>query len=290
MLLRRGFEGGRRAYGPIDLSYEAYVAHVVEAASRRLTAVSVPVESDSVRRTLALMALEDLFLAAACARRVPGAWEAFVAEYVPRMKAYLLSKGAASSAAQEVAEEVPGEAFAPPSSGEHPSRLSGFDGTSSLFGWLRVLAHRRFVDRIRRAAKAGPLPETDGPEEPQAPPADPPASGLIAAETALALRAAFEAAWKRFSDRDILALRMDLSGKCRRKDIARVLGVGRPRVTRILDRVLKVIQEEFARRRGGPDASTDESKAVWEALLAEIRRRLATPDPPLDPPEMEPST
>ncbi len=105
-MLRRGYEEGRAAHGPLDLPVGIYAERVLLLTARRLGAAAT---EEEIAGALARAALGDLYLAVACEEGVPGAWERFTEEYGGTLVALAVRRGARGGEAEDLARELPGE-------------------------------------------------------------------------------------------------------------------------------------------------------------------------------------
>jgi len=116
---------------------------------------------------LGQLAAEDLYLARACLTGSSEALTAFAAAYATTLRASLRAMGLAADVVDEVANDVQTKLFT-----GSPPKIATYSGRAALASWLRTVATRMAVDRVRRrddssededALAALPDP-TDGPE------------------------------------------------------------------------------------------------------------------------------
>jgi RNA polymerase sigma factor (sigma-70 family) len=284
LVLRRGYAEGRAAHGPLALSFDAYARRAVDLAEKRLRRAGAAATREEVAEALSKAALADLYLAVACEEGAPGAWEAFTARFGPTLIAMAVRRGASRGEAEELAREIPGEIYAPPPGGGARTRLGTFDGSGSLAGWLAMIVHRRLVDRRRASAREAPSeaaidgvaarPDADGD----------PAGAAGDAETARRFEEAFRAAWATLTPRESLAILLRFRDGLAQKEIARLLEVGEPRVSRILAGAADRIREAVGRIAGlRPEEEDLGSERLRAALRDVVAESLATGAPPSDP-------
>jgi RNA polymerase sigma-70 factor (ECF subfamily) len=291
-LLRGGHDAGRAAHPGIDLPHEAFARRATDLAQRRLRrigpALAAAGYAAALAEALSRAALADLFLAVACEEGVPGAWDAFAARYGPVVAALALRRGASRQEAEDLSREIPGDLFAPPPGGGARTRLGTYDGTGSLTAWLGVLVHRRLVDQ-RRAAALGPAPVD--PERAEAVAAGSsgadPAAAALDAETARRFGEALRDVWGSLSPRETLAVLLRYRDGLPQTDIARLLAVGEPRVSRILAGAAEKIRAAVQRRVGARPAVGSEDPdrlraALQEALVKSMASLAAPSDPSTD--------
>jgi len=245
-VLRRGFEEGRAAHGPLPLPFETFERRALALTDRRLRRAGGTPAPGEVEEALSRAALGDLFLAVACEEGTPGAWDRFAAFYGRTLVALAVRRGAANAEAEELAREIPGELFTPPPSGGTRTRLGTFDGAGSLAGWLAVIVQRRLVDRRRAAVRTVPLADTDRPDGS----APDPASAAADAETGRLLGEGLREGWAALADREALALLLKYRDGVSQTAIAGILGVGEPRVSRMIAAASEKLRAAVIRRTG----------------------------------------
>ena len=90
---------------------------------------------------------EDLFLAIACSRQDPIAWEHFSGDYIPMLRRFAVHACGNVNDGEDLAQEIITGML------NEDKRLAGYGGRCSLAGWLRVVVSHAAVDHHRRAAK-----------------------------------------------------------------------------------------------------------------------------------------
>jgi RNA polymerase sigma factor (sigma-70 family) len=258
--LREFYDGGARTYGRLPLSFPTFARRVLGLATRLAA-------SQWVGPVLDRVSGEDLYLTIACDEQVPGSWETFTRVFVPRLEALAQRRGSLPRDAEEVVRELPGDLALPPTRGGARTRLGTFEGTASLFSWLAVIVLRRLSDRFR----ARPEPELA--REPVT--SSGPSDVLLDEETARRFERALHSAWSRLTDREALAVLYKYRRGLQQLEIARLLGVGPPRVTRLLQSAVEKmrahIDEEL--REGLPGSGTDPDRC-WRALEAALEKQI----------------
>jgi RNA polymerase sigma-70 factor (ECF subfamily) len=89
------------------------------------------------------VAVEDLYLAQACALGAPAALAAFATMCDGPVSASLAQMGLARDVVDEVMQQMRAKLFAP------PARIATYSGRASLRSWVRTVATRIAVDRAR---------------------------------------------------------------------------------------------------------------------------------------------
>jgi len=215
----------------------------------------------------------DALLAIACDEDAPGAWEELVRGHAPRLRAFLRGRGTADVEIESFLAELPGLLREAPPDGRARTRIGTYDGSGSLFSWLAVIALRT-MNRRRREADARQREFTPSDVATRR---DAPATPLLSEEAAQRFQAALAEAWATLTARERLAVllrhRDGLSGR----EIARLMGIGEPRVSRLLEAGLARLRDAVRRRMPDtpPGTSTPDS-AMWQALGEVLGRHLAT--------------
>lgn len=281
-LLREGEAAGRTAYGPLALDADRFDRAVLAAVARR------PVEGESVADAVARRAVGDLWLAVAADLGVPGAFDAFYAHFEPRLRAMALRMLGSAVDADALATEVLGDLALAPRSGAARTVLGTFDGSGSLFGWLAAILARRVYARGKKTPGATEVAldpgDGSGASDPPVPPTRgegrDPLEGAVGRERASGLRAALEAAWARATPNERFVLVGKFRDGLEQRALARSLGVGAPRVTRLVQQVVEKVRAVVATALGGggdagPEADRD--------ALDVVQRWLATRDGTIAP-------
>jgi RNA polymerase sigma factor (sigma-70 family) len=275
--LRAAFEKGRAAHPLLALGPDSFARRALAAAHVRLRRAGALPERNRVEEVLRETDGADLFLAAACDEGVAGAWESLTETYVPRIVGLLRSRGASEDEAREIAEQLPGEAYEPPADGTARTRIGTYTGWGSLFGWLAALALRRLADR-RRA----PDRRRDEVGRGRSPGRDPdPAEALAGAETSSSLREGLEDAWSELGAKERLVLVLKYRDGLPQTSIAQALGVGPPRVSRLVAAATDKVRAAVRRRL--PASEAGDPDRVWRALRDAVGRHLASAAPRIEP-------
>jgi RNA polymerase sigma-70 factor (ECF subfamily) len=138
--LRQLFDEGARAWPGVALPAEVFVADVAELSRRNAARPFAPDRGP------------DLYLACACAHRVPGAIEAFDRAHLTGIGAYLTRLRPTPALVDEVRQEVRTKL--------HVGRdgtvpwIAEYDGRGALGSWVRVVSIRVAIDLRRQAGAA----------------------------------------------------------------------------------------------------------------------------------------
>ena len=111
-------------------------------------------EESGIRGFLALLRLDELVLARACAAGNERAWEVFLTRYRATLyeSAYKIARE--ESAARTLADSLYAELYGVNEKGQQrASKLLYYQGRGSLQGWLRTVVAQEYVNRYRRARR-----------------------------------------------------------------------------------------------------------------------------------------
>jgi DNA-directed RNA polymerase specialized sigma24 family protein len=236
-------------------------------------------EDDGGSRLDALAAMDrrgrgpDVYLVVACDARREGAWDRLCATSLAAVARALTAQGVPLAEADVIARDLPGHLIQPPRHGRSRTRLGGYRGVSSLTTFLATaaLALRTSEQRVRRLASLNDRPPGMDPEVISDAPPIP--SRLEDAEAAAQLKATLPAAWARLTRQESLALLFQCRDALPQKTIATLLGVGAPRVSRILDRAHARLRAALVPDAAGAAGLAQTSRT---ALRDVLERFLAT--------------
>jgi RNA polymerase sigma-70 factor (ECF subfamily) len=130
---------GRDAWPQLAVDDEAFVG----AIARGIREAPEPVVAISE------LALEDLYLAQACATGAQLALEAFATTCTPTLAGSLRQMGLAGHVIDELSQEVQAKLFV-----GTPPRIATYTGRAALRSWVRTVATRAAVDRLRKPETA----------------------------------------------------------------------------------------------------------------------------------------
>ncbi len=220
---------------------------------------------------------EDLFLAIACAEGAARAWENFDREYAPRLRGLLRKHRVADAEADDLVSDLSGYLCQPARDVKGATRIGAYDGSASLFSWLAVIVLRTVKHRRRRLAAA---PESGTALADVSMRRGSPAHPAISQEMARRFQAAIASAWESLTPRERLAVLFKHRDGLRGCDIARLLGVGEPRVTRLLEAGLSRLRDAVRRQMPDtPPGTRTPDQAIWQAMTEVLARHLATLEP-----------
>jgi RNA polymerase sigma factor (sigma-70 family) len=259
---RRARDEGTALYGPLAVDEGALRAHLARALQRGDPGSGIEHAA-------------DLFLACAADGDVPGAWDTLLRSHGDAVRRMLQSRGVPDATARDVVEALPGALVADPGTGGSRTRLGSYDGSGSLRAWLGIVAMRAVITERRRAQRAErAVAHGAGAGQP---PGDPAA---LAGDAELGSRLArrLRDAWDELPPRWRLALALRFVQGLPGAEIARLLGVGAPRVTRIVEAAIAKLRASLKPDTAEPAAPPP---ATLRALLAAELARLAAVELPL---------
>jgi RNA polymerase sigma-70 factor (ECF subfamily) len=295
-LLHRAHDDGRREYPGVALDFAVYARRALDLATRRVERGGVAPTDARVDDALERAHGADLYLAIACDAGLARSWETLEERVLPGLSRVAARRGASAAEAQDVLAELPGELCSPPPSGGARTRLGSYDGSGSLFAWLAVVVARRVAD-LRRASytptgRAATSLEASGESAPAPAATDAasrrPIDRLVLDEEASRFREALRRAWRDLTDREALVLLWKHRDGLAQRDIARLLDVGEPRVSRLLDAALAKLRTTI--QRAGVAGPGGGASAPWLALADALRTHLASSAPFHDVLERDPSS
>lgn len=279
-LLTRLYEAGRAEHPGLRLEQEEYARGARERAG--WTA-----RDDGGSELDALAAMDrrgrggDLYLVLACDAGRQEGWERLCAVSLPAVGRALSAQGVSVPEADGLAADLPGHLIQPPRHGRSRTRLGGFRGASTLTTFLAVAAMRLRTSarRVRTEASLDRVEElaataVGGPVAPAAP------ARLEDAEAVAQLEALLPAAWARLTRQESLALLFKCRDGLPQATIANLLGIGAPRVSRLVESAHARLRSAFASNavRGAGIAHAHRG-----ALRGVIERFLATSFPEARP-------
>jgi RNA polymerase sigma factor (sigma-70 family) len=267
---------GERLLGRAALDAATYEHRVTELVRARLESAGITPSGPLILETASGSRLEDVYLAIACDEQVPGAWERFIELYRPRLLGLGIRAGSTPTDAPELVDSLLGDLCAPAPRGRARTRLGTYDGSGSLFAWLAVMLKRRLADRLR-ARRMLPLDGGAGASAAAHDPVDPasdPGAAAAARELSEALASGLESAWRRLTPREALVLRYKFREELPQHAIATLLGVGEPRVSRLVQAAVDKMRDGM--REAVPEAFDRAlaAGAAWEELRRAVELRV----------------
>lgn len=237
-LASSAYEAGYAIHGDLELGFEEYSDRLpltVRKCGHR--------EEDSRAAEFLIRELHttDLYLSAACALSRDKAWwrfDALYRKYINDLVSYICS---VRTIAMEIRESFAAHLFLPDSTGR--SRISSYDGRSSLPTWLRVIVTNRIINEGHRKCNSTQR------DEPQPEIEDRTALPCLERHLALGryellLRRAVRHACETLSDkeRELLLSRFDHGAQL--GEIAQRFSVHQSTITRTLERIGRRLRGE----------------------------------------------
>jgi RNA polymerase sigma-70 factor (ECF subfamily) len=233
------YQNGYYFHGDFQIRSREFKAHLWAIIEKYLDDNPT---SNNVIRVINSLHGSDLYLAFACAKNSPQAWDRFTKSY--RRYIYNLAAfvSAVKSVADELAENVLADLFLPDSSGR--SRIASYDGRSSLATWLRVIIyHRAFNEQARKFNNMDRLDDLCERADEEA-----------VRSIEMALRSSryrslildsLEHACGELTDRERLLLLLRYEKGLRLGQIGRLFGLHQANITRQLGRIQAKIRQSF---------------------------------------------
>jgi RNA polymerase sigma-70 factor (ECF subfamily) len=203
----------------------------------------------------------DLYLAAACLARQPGALEAFELECLRPLPRQLSSYGLTPSSAEELLQALRVRLLV-----DSPARLNEYDGRGPLGAWVRVAAVR-LASNLKRTE--GQQHDVAQASPPRAAPIDPELALLTHGSREL-LQTAVDAALATLDAEERMALRLTYSHGVNLDGVAQALGVSRATAGRRVLSARERMREEVLRVLGQRVTQASE----LESLVNLVRSKL----------------
>jgi RNA polymerase sigma factor (sigma-70 family) len=278
--------------GRWGLSRERFAASLQRSAEKRLASGNLA--PSKVEEYFAALHLEDLGLTTACMENSEPAWEYFVAEYRPYLRAAaaaVLRCSSSSPEACELADSLFAELYGLVDGARRERSLFRyFHGRSSLKTWLRAVLAQRHIDAIRAGRRFESLDDDEAkppraqliqriPHAVSVPIADPHRDRY----SALFVRA-LQAAIAALDSRDQQRVRLYYAQEQTLAEIGRQLGEHESSVSRHLDRIRIALRRtvEETLRNGCPAANGFAAELGLSEAQISLCFEYASADAPFD--------
>lgn len=268
---------GRRAHGPLAVDPGALEA----AFLARFQKLEIAAHSAEAQELLSGVDAAGLYLAAACEGGDERAWELLTGSFGPRLIGLAVRRGLPPTQASGLVDEILGELALPPPRGGTRTRLGTYLGAGSLFGWLATIVVRRIADEMRRR-KPTSLDADPAVAATAAAAGTDPSQAASDEESAERAAEALTHAWTNLTPRERLVLALKFRDGLAQRSAARLLGIGEPRVSRLVGQALGKVRAALVQAVDGVE------DRQWPALRDAIRTRLAILAAELRPPDAEP--
>ncbi len=219
----------------------------------------------------------DVYLALACAAGSDEAWVRLRDSWFPRVRGFLFRRGAGDREVEDLLNDLPGYLCDIPGDGPGRARIASYRGESSLLTWLVVVSVRLLERRRRDAGNTPGLPDSEGmPPEGGAGPLE----RVVGRERARRFETVLHQAWGTLTAKECLAVLFRYRDGLPQKEIARLLSVGEPRVSRLLEAGVSRLRDEVrGRLRETPPGDDTGEKDLWKALGEVVAREMARSGP-----------
>jgi RNA polymerase sigma factor (sigma-70 family) len=202
--------------------------------------------------------------------------------YTPRLLALLRQQRVRRPEARDLLEELPGLLAIASGGGASRTQLARFDGRGSLFAFLSTVVLRAWWRaRGKESARNSRGQLSRGVVDTVADPASI-AGGY---EASAAFARAMDLAWRSLSTREQLVLVCRFVDGLKGAQIAALLGVGEPRVSRLVEHAIARLSAGIAKEF--PSQQHD-LRSVWRRLRDIVGERLELPPGETPPPLREP--
>ncbi len=269
-LLRAGFDAGRVAFGPLDLTFDSYASDVVQLVRRAREALGLETTPDDLIVALKYRALKDLTLARACEAGCERAWGVLVSVYQPRLVSHVQRRGGRGATPLHTVSALLSDLALRPPSGKGRTQMGTYAGMGALGAWLATQVARRLWKDRRRRDRDGSTSFVDRERDARASPVW---AGSVSAETAAALELALDGAWKALTAEERTCTLLKHRHGCAQRRIATLLGMKEYQVSRIVKRASEKLKAAIV--HGVRRPSSDES-STWDHLKARLENKLAT--------------
>ncbi|MEQ8765230.1 MAG: sigma-70 family RNA polymerase sigma factor [Planctomycetota bacterium] len=270
-VLRRAHRRSRRLFA-CELTYEDFEGETLLRALRRLSRMEHRAEPTKLKQVIENTVLEDVFLAIACDRNAAEAWQTLVAHVRPTLCQRAMRLGVVRAEAEELSDEVISSLAAAGLAGR--SLLARYEGAGTLVGWLTVILSRRLADRRRREARArtmqAPLRSAAGEASRLVGPLD----QASESELLLSWRRKLQSAWRGLTAKESLVLGLRFRDGLALREIAGRLGIGMPRISRILRNATDKVRQSLSRLGDSVPLSEQARHRLAEALHTQMQTPL----------------
>jgi RNA polymerase sigma-70 factor (ECF subfamily) len=216
----------------------------------------------------------DLFLACACALRVPGALETFEREFGRELD-YTPRSGTTKLGSGDVGQMVRERLFV--TTPERPAKILLYSGRAPLRHWLRAVVKRATFNALRKRVEE----PTDDAKLMDAVADDNPEAMLIRGRLHSAYKSAFERAFRALSPAERTVLRLHYIDQLAIDALGRILGVHRATAARRLastrEKLRAQTQEQLCAIAGLSEAELSSAvRFIGDELDLSIERVFAT--------------
>ncbi len=221
---------------------------------------------------LASLAGADFYLASACHAGRESAWTRLREDFRGRLRTVALRRGARPAEASEWADDTLADLSLPAILESDQRRIGSYSGRGALYAYLATLVLRRGADEVTSAARRRKRLHRKG------------ASGIVRTshdddgldttvgrETASRVRQALRRGMDSCTPREHLALVLKFRDGLPQTEIAALLRVGTPRVSRLVSQALEKVGTALRRDLKDEPSGTE---GAWMLVCDAVRREL----------------
>lgn len=267
-------DAGSAAWGELDVSRKRLRSSLQMRAKRFGSSTGAAMGVGDWLRVLQRGTAAEVYLAIACESGVEQAWRLLTTSYRIRLVGLASRRGLRRAGAEEIVDDVLSGLAVCPDGGGGSSLLTNYLGIGSLFGWLATMLIRRSADLQRKSARERAGRERS--HELASRPMPGPDWRACAEESGDELTAALASAWSRLTTNEKLVLALTFSDGVPQRATARILGVGEPRVSRLVSQALRKIKSQ-ARHLSSvlSEGSVHSGYPGWAVLREAVRSQMA---------------
>jgi RNA polymerase sigma-70 factor, ECF subfamily len=265
-LLRRAWETGRRRWPELDLPADVFIHYLTERLPK--AGAEIPLET-----AIENLHLEDLYLACACVKGVPGAVEALEKHFLARLPALLAYLNPPPMTLDEVCQQVRVHLLVPTREAE--PTLAEYAGNGPLLSWVRVIATRMLQKQF------GPTRERSGENivaamEAERAPGQDPESQLFKHRFRHAFRKAMQEAFAALSSDERYLLKLHFIDRLPTTKLGPLFGKDQSTISRWITKAREKVYEETKRRlKERLHLSSKEFESHMEAIKSSFEMRLS---------------
>jgi RNA polymerase sigma factor (sigma-70 family) len=236
-LIAQAYAQAYAHHGDFGLTAAAFSSRLHSIVGRRAGA---PAPSLNACEFISRLYLDDLYLSSACTQGSDAAWRCFASHYGAHIRRVSLAACRSKSAAHDLADSLLGHIFLPDATGH--CRMASYEGLSPLSAWLAAIIRHRALNECR--LKAGAMESldllNDMPDESSIRQAE---AGIRAGRYRCLINDSFADAVGLLSHRERLILHLRYGQQMQVREVARLLDVKPPAISRQIDRTLLKLRE-----------------------------------------------
>jgi len=144
-LIAKAYSDAYSCHGDLGVKLETFGRQIRSVVKKHMGHTPLP---DAVNTFVTELHTSDLYLAIGCAEHSEPAWQLFTSTYRKFIRSLARLFCKTPDAARDLADNVVVDLLLPDRSGH--SRISSYDGRSSLATWLRVIVSHRAINERQR--------------------------------------------------------------------------------------------------------------------------------------------